>query len=134
LISFGFEWRPEREQKMGGQGYIRHVMLDVAKELKEPDLHWVATNHYDTDQPHAHVLIRGKRANGQALVIPRQIIGHTIREHAQARAQELLGDQSRDQAEKDLFVRARAMLPAATGRPDLKRLDHSTGHGTPTKK
>jgi type IV secretory pathway VirD2 relaxase len=134
LISFGFEWWPEREQKTGGQGDIRHVMLDVAKDLKESDLHWVAINHYDTDQPHAHVLIRGKRANGQVLVIPRQIIGHTIREHAQARAQELLSDQSRDQAEKDLFIRARAMLSAATGKPVLKRLDHSTGHGTTTKK
>jgi hypothetical protein len=90
------------------EGYVRGVMADVAAELKEPGLDWIAINHFDTDQPHAHVLIRGRRASGQTLVMPRQTISHTIRERAEARAQELLGDQSREQAERGLFVRARA--------------------------
>ena len=90
------------------EGYVRGVMADVASELKEPGLDWIAINHFDTDQPHAHVLIRGRRASGQTLVMPRQTISHTIRERAEARAQELLGDQSREQAERGLFVRARA--------------------------
>lgn len=89
-------------------GYVRSVMADVAAELKEPGLDWIAINHFDTDQPHAHVLIRGRRASGQTLVMPRQTISHTIRERAEARAQELLGEQSREQAERGLFVRARA--------------------------
>jgi hypothetical protein len=89
-------------------GYVRSVMADVAAELKEPSLDWIAINHFDTDQPHAHVLIRGRRASGRTLVMPRQTISHTIRERAEARAQELLGYQSREQAERGLFVRARA--------------------------
>ena len=90
------------------EGYVRGVMANVAADLKEPGLDWIAINHFDTDQPHAHVLIRGRRASGQTLVMPRRTISHTIRERAEARAQELLGDQSREQAERGLFVRARA--------------------------
>lgn len=90
------------------QGYVREVMADVGSELNEPALDWIAINHFDTDQPHAHVLIRGRRASGQTLVMPRRTISHTIRERAEARAQALLGDQSRGQAEAGLFVRARA--------------------------
>ena len=90
------------------EGYVRGVMADVAADLKEPGLEWIAINHFDTDQPHAHVLIRGRRASGQSLVMPRQTISHTIRERAEARAQDLLGDQSREQAERGLFMRARA--------------------------
>ena len=90
------------------EGYVRGVMADLAADLKEPGLDWIAINHFDTDQPHAHVLIRGRRASGQTLVMPRQTISHAIRERAEARAQELLGDQSREQAERGLFVRARA--------------------------
>jgi hypothetical protein len=33
-------------------------------------------NHHDKDQPHARVLIRGKRASGGDLVIPRKVISH----------------------------------------------------------
>ncbi|MCZ8207506.1 MAG: hypothetical protein O9270_04860, partial [Aquidulcibacter sp.] len=66
---------PEQADKMEDlQGYIRDVMGDVSRDLKEPALTWVAINHHDTDQPHAHVLIRGIRANGSTLVIPREMI------------------------------------------------------------
>ncbi|MFN8958001.1 MAG: hypothetical protein ACK5XI_07665, partial [Hyphomonadaceae bacterium] len=66
---------PEQADKMEDlQGYIRDVMSDVSRDLKEPALTWVAINHHDTDQPHAHVLIRGIRANGSTLVIPREMI------------------------------------------------------------
>lgn len=33
-------------------------------------------NHHDKDQPHARVLIPGKRASGGDLVIPRKVISH----------------------------------------------------------
>lgn len=88
--------------------YVRDVMERVAGDLREPKMAWVAINHHDTDQPHAHVLIRGRRANGRDLVIPRKVISHGIRGHAEDRAQELLGDQSRSEAERGLFARTTA--------------------------
>jgi len=100
---------PEQADKMEDlQGYIRDVMGDVSRVLKEPALTWVAINHHDTDQPHAHVLIRGIRANGSTLVIPREMISQGIRQRAESHAQSLLGDKTRTEAEQQLFGRTRA--------------------------
>jgi type IV secretory pathway VirD2 relaxase len=100
---------PEQADKMEDlQGYVRDVMSDVAKDLNEAALNWVAVNHFDTDQPHAHVLIRGVRAKGSALIIPRQIISHGIRGRAEEHAQILLGDKSRSEAERQLYARTKA--------------------------
>lgn len=76
-------------------GYVRDVMNRVAADLGEPALTWLATCHYDTDQPHAHVLVRGRRENGRDLVIPRDYIAYGVRARAQEAAQERLGDLSR---------------------------------------
>ncbi len=100
---------PEQADKMEDlQGYIRDVMGEVSRDLKEPALTWVAVNHHDTDQPHAHVLIRGIRANGSTLVIPRDMISQGIRQRAENHAQSLLGDKTRTEAEQQLFGRTRA--------------------------
>ena len=100
---------PEQADKMEDlQGYIRDVMGDVSRDLKEPALTWVAINHHDTDQPHAHVLIRGIRANGSTLIIPREMISQGIRQRAESQAQSLLGDKTRTEAEQQLFGRTGA--------------------------
>jgi Protein of unknown function (DUF3363) len=97
---------PEHGDKIDDMdAYVQDVMERVAGDLREPKMAWVAINHHDTDQPHAHVLIRGKRANGRDLVIPRKVISYGIRGHAEDCAQELLGDQSRSEAERGLFAR-----------------------------
>ncbi len=100
---------PEQADKMEDfEGYVRDVMRDVGADLKEPKLTWIAINHFDTDQPHAHVLIRGARAKGTTLVIPRDIISHGIRHRAEQHAQILLGDKTRGEAEQQLFARTKA--------------------------
>ncbi|MFY7760056.1 MAG: hypothetical protein ACOVRA_05520, partial [Aquidulcibacter sp.] len=88
--------------------YVKGVMEKVSLDLKEPNLEWVAVNHYDTDQPHSHVMMRGKRANGQDLVLPRSYVSHGLRERAQEQAQAVLGDSSRSDAERGLFNRSTA--------------------------
>ncbi|MCZ8209141.1 MAG: type VI secretion protein [Aquidulcibacter sp.] len=88
--------------------YVKGVMEKVSLDLKEPNLEWVAVNHYDTDQPHSHVMMRGKRANGRDLVIPRSYVSHGLRERAQEQAQAILGDSSRSDAERGLFTRSTA--------------------------
>jgi hypothetical protein len=83
-------------------------MEKVSIDLKEPRLEWVAVNHFDTDQPHTHVLVRGRRANGKDLVLPRAYVSHGIRGRAQEQAQLVLGDTTRSNAEKGLFARSTA--------------------------
>ncbi|WP_293678807.1 DUF3363 domain-containing protein, partial [uncultured Phenylobacterium sp.] len=77
-------------------------------DLGEPDLQWVATCHYDTDQPHAHVLIRGRRASGRDLVMPRSYVGYGFRARAQEVADGLLGDLSRGEAERRVWRETQA--------------------------
>ena len=88
--------------------YVRGVMEKVSIDLNEPNLEWVAVNHFDTDQPHSHVMMRGRRANGKDLVMPRSYVSHGLRERAQEQAQAILGDSSRSDAERGLFTRSTA--------------------------
>jgi type IV secretory pathway VirD2 relaxase len=73
--------------------YIREVMRRVERDL-DTKLQWIAVNHHNTDNPHAHVLLRGKQPDGADLVIPRQYISYGIRDRASDVATELLGQRS----------------------------------------
>jgi len=106
---FRFIISPEHGDRMDDlRDYVREVMSRVSADLGEPDLTWVATCHYDTDQPHAHVLVRGRRADGRDLVIPRDYIGYGFRARAQEVAQERLGDLSRVEAERRVWKETEA--------------------------
>jgi len=105
---FRFIISPEHGDRLDLQTYVREVMRRVAADLGEPGLTWLATCHYDTDQPHAHVLVRGLRSDGRDLVIPRDYMGYGFRARAQEVAQERLGDLSRVQAERRIWKETEA--------------------------
>ena len=73
--------------------YIREAMRRVERDL-DTKLTWIAVNHHNTDNPHAHVLLRGTQADGADVVIPRQYISYGIRDRASEVATELLGERS----------------------------------------
>jgi hypothetical protein len=73
---FRFIVSPEHGDRLDLKPYVREVMARVSADLGEPGLNWIATCHYDTDQPHAHVLVRGRRGDGRDLVIPRDYMGY----------------------------------------------------------
>lgn len=101
---FRFIISPEHGDRIGDlKGYTREVMGRVSDDLGEPALRWIAVCHFDTDQPHAHVLVRGRRSDGRDLVIPRDYIGYGFRARAQEVAQERLGDLSRQDAERRIW-------------------------------
>lgn len=101
---FRFIISPEHGDRIADlKGYTREVMGRVGEDLGEPTLNWIAVCHFDTDQPHAHVLVRGRRADGRDLVIPRDYIGYGFRARAQEVAQERLGDLSRQDAERRIW-------------------------------
>lgn len=106
---FRFIISPEHGDRIADlRGYVREVMARVSADLGEPELRWVATCHYDTDQPHAHVLVRGRRADGRDLVIPRDYMGYGFRARAQEVARERLGDLSRVEAERRVWKETQA--------------------------
>ncbi|MBA4793652.1 MAG: relaxase/mobilization nuclease domain-containing protein [Phenylobacterium sp.] len=101
---FRFIISPEHGDRIDDlKGYVGEVMARVSADLGEPGLAWIGTCHFDTDQPHAHVLVRGKRDDGRDLVIPRDYIGYGFRARAQEVAQERLGDLSRAEAERRIW-------------------------------
>ncbi len=105
---FRFIVSPEHGDRIADLGgYVRDVMGRVSADLGEP-LSWIGTCHFDTDQPHAHVLVRGRRADGGDLVIPRNYIAFGVRARAQEAAQERLGDLSRADAERRIWKETEA--------------------------
>lgn len=106
---FRFIVSPEHGDRISDlKAYTREVMRRVAEDLGQPELEWIGTCHFDTDQPHAHVLVRGKRSSGKDLVIPRDYIGYGFRGRAQEVAHELLGDLSRAEAERRIWRETQA--------------------------
>lgn len=70
--------------------FIRETMAGLEAKLGTR-LEWLAVDHHDTDNPHTHVLIRGRRPDGQELFIPSRLISSGIREHAQEIVTRALG-------------------------------------------
>lgn len=86
--------------------YIREVMQHVKRDLGP--LQWIAVDHRNTDNPHTHLLIRGRTEDGADLVIPRDYIAHGFRERAAEVATERLGERTQEQAQAALAKEVRA--------------------------
>lgn len=70
--------------------YTRHLMSRMEADLGT-QLDWVAVNHWNTDNPHTHVALRGKDDTGNDLIIAGDYIAHGLRERAAELATEWLG-------------------------------------------
>jgi len=73
--------------------FTRELMQDVERDLGTR-LDWVAVDHWNTDNPHVHVLIRGRGDDGQDLVISRDYISRGFRDRAAERVTVELGPRS----------------------------------------
>jgi type IV secretory pathway VirD2 relaxase len=62
--------------------FTRDLMAQMQKDLGS-HLDWVAVEHWNTGQPHIHIIVRGVGGDGHDLVIARDYIGEGMR--AQAR-------------------------------------------------
>lgn len=92
----------ERGDEIGDlPAYTREVMARAEVQLCSR-LSWVAADHHDTGHSHTHIILRGRRANGQDLVIPKDFIRHGFRNIARDVATEWLGARTRDQAREAL--------------------------------
>ena len=75
------------------RSFTRELMQDVERDLGTR-LDWVAVDHWNTDNPHVHVLIRGRADDGQDLVISRDYISRGFRDRAAERVTVELGRRS----------------------------------------
>lgn len=70
--------------------FTRDVMATAEKDLGTR-LDWVAINHFHTDHPHTHIVLRGRSDDGGDLVIARSYITHCFRRRAEELATLELG-------------------------------------------
>ena len=70
--------------------YTRHLMGRMEADLGT-GLDWVAVNHWNTDNPHTHIVVRGRDDTGKDLIIAGDYIADGFRYRAAELATEWLG-------------------------------------------
>lgn len=70
--------------------YTRHLVNRMEADLGTR-LDWVAVDHWNTDNPHAHLIVRGRDDTGKDLIIAGDYIAHGFRHRAAELATEWLG-------------------------------------------
>lgn len=112
---FRFIVSPEDAIDMGDlKGFTRELMDQMQKDVGT-ELEWVAIDHWNTEHPHVHVLIRGVTDTGEDLVIARDYIRSGLRDRARDLITQELGPRT------DLDIRA--SLERQTGAERWTELD-----------
>ena len=70
--------------------YTRHLMNRMEADLGTR-LEWVAVDHWNTDNPHTHLIVRGRDDTGKDLIIAGDYIADGFRHRASELATEWLG-------------------------------------------
>jgi len=83
---FRFIVSPEDASDMQDLRALTRDLMGQAERDLGTDLDWVAVDHWNTDNPHVHVLLRGRTDRDQDLVISRDYISRGFR----ARAEQLV--------------------------------------------
>jgi type IV secretory pathway VirD2 relaxase len=109
--------------------FTRQLMRQMEQDL-DTALDWLAVDHFNTGQPHTHVVVRGVTDEGKILYIAGDYIAHGIRARASDLVTRQLGRQSElevqqrlsREVDQDRFTRLdRTLLNEADdGRVDLR--------------
>jgi type IV secretory pathway VirD2 relaxase len=101
--------------------FIRDFMAQAERDL-ETKLDWVAVDHYNTGQPHTHIVIRGKDDRGGDLIITKDYMSHGLR----MRAREFLTLELGPEIEHDMTLKlAREVNAERFTRLDRALLKHT---------
>jgi type IV secretory pathway VirD2 relaxase len=91
---FRFIVSPEDASQMQDlRAFTRELMADAQRDLGT-SLDWIAIDHWNTDNPHIHVLVRGRADDGGDLVIARNYVREGLRNRAEERVTLELGPRS----------------------------------------
>ena len=95
---FRFIVSPEDASEMADlKGFARDLMSQVEKDLGTK-LDWVGVDHWNTDNPHVHIILRGRADDAKDLVIARDYISEGMR----ARAQDLVTQELGPRTDRDI--------------------------------
>ena len=114
---FRFTVSPEDAAEMADlRAFTRELMADAESDLGTK-LDWVAVDHWNTDNPHIHVLVRGRADDGADLVISRDYISQGFRGRAAERVTLELGPRS----EQDIRTALEREVRQNAGRASIAR-------------
>ncbi len=95
--------------------FTRATMAQMERDLGA-ELDWVAVDHHNTDNPHVHIILRGRRRDGPDLIIKREYANWGLRNAAREVATQMLGERGREDE--------RLALERETRAERMTRLDH----------
>lgn len=81
---------PEHAANLNLQEHARELVGRMQHDLGSR-LEWVAIDHYNTDNPHVHLLVRGRDLDGHEVRIPRDYLTSGLRQRSQELATQRLG-------------------------------------------
>ena len=84
---------PEHGERLDLKAHARALVSHMERDLGTR-LEWVAIDHYNTDNPHVHLLVRGRDTEGRALQIHPDYLRQGIRRRSQDLATQALGFRS----------------------------------------
>src|SRR5262249_46458542 len=104
---FRFIVSPEGAEQLSDlKAFTRDLMAQAERDVGTK-LDWIGVDHWNTDNPHVHVIVRGKGDDGD-LVIARDYIGHGMRARAAHLATLELGPRSDLEIRRDLEAQVEA--------------------------
>jgi type IV secretory pathway VirD2 relaxase len=99
---FRFIVSPEDATEMSDlRTYARDLMGQMEKDLGTK-LDWVGVDHWNTDNPHVHIILRGRTDDSQDLVISRDYIKEGMRARAQDLVTQELGPRTEQEIRRNL--------------------------------
>jgi len=132
---------PENGEQLDMKEFTRTFMHRI--EDSRPDLSdsgstraaplvWSAAVHYNTDHPHAHIVIRGLDKAGTEVVFPRSFISHHMRETAIEIATRELGPRSREEIQNQRQAELTSDRYTFLDRRIAKEVDPATQEVSPS--
>ena len=79
---FRFIVSPEDAVELGDLKIFTRDLMEQMESDLETKLDWVAVDHFNTDNPHTHIVVRGVDDKGKDLVIARDYMSSGFRERA----------------------------------------------------
>ncbi len=118
---------PEDGDKLDLKEFTRDFIGTIENDLRTK-LDWVAGNHFDTNEPHVHLLIKGQDSSGKKLLMTRDYISRGLRVRASQVINYKLGIRSLDEVVAALKLDvAKAKNPLLmTLLPKIQRMALST--------
>lgn len=88
---FRFIVSPEDAEDIGElRAFTRQIMDQMERDVGTK-LEWIAVDHWDTDNPHTHIVLRGKDDAGKDLIIAPDYLSRGMQARARELATEWLG-------------------------------------------